>query len=109
MLNQVDLNADEMRTGRWFKLGKTELKIAHVSNKIFKSAVAKYTADNQISVKDACKAMAEGLLVDWKELKHIDNSDVPYTAEMATYALLTNIELREFVESTASNLENFEG
>ena len=108
MLNNVKLNTDGIRNGLWFGLGKTELKIAHSSNQRFKGALASKLVDGKISVKDACKAMAEGILVDWKSLKHLDGSDVPYSIDMATYALLTNKDLREYVETVSSNLENYE-
>ena len=108
MLNGVQLNADGIKHGLWFALGKTELKIAHSSNAKFKAAIVSRITNGQMSVQKACAALAEGVLVDWRSLKHIDGSDVPYSVDMAAYALLTNKDLREFVERVSSDLENYE-
>ena len=109
MLNNININDDAINNGKWFKLGKTKLKIAHVSSRRFKKAVSEKTKDGVISVNDACKAMAEGVLLDWKSIKHIDGKNVMYTVDMATYALLTNAMLREFVEKISTDFKNFEG
>lgn len=109
MLNDVNIDTSALTQGRWFKLGKTDLLIAHISNRYFRNAIASKTINGAISIRDACNALADGILLNWSGVKHLDGTDVIYTVEMAAYALMTNDELRGFVELISADIKNFEG
>lgn len=53
------------------------------------------------------KAIAEGLLLDWKNVTNVNGEPAPFTKAAAIKALTYDEAFREFVMETALNLQNF--
>lgn len=107
MLNDVNIDSDAMIKGRWFNIGNSEFLVAHVSSPAFVEAVTRCGAT--ITVSQLCKAMSEFLLLDWKQVKNIDGSWLEYTPENSYIAIVSNVQLREFVESVSNDISKFQG
>lgn len=113
----ADTNAT-LDTGVWTEFAGAKFKIAHISNMKFQRTVARLqqphrkkidngTLDPKINKEIMCKAMAEGLLMDWRDVVDADQRPVEYTSEFGFKALMNNLELRDFVSDFAMNLQNY--
>lgn len=118
----MDFDADltTVDTGVWRDFDGSSFLIAHMSTIRFQRSLSRYqqphrrkiesgTLDPQVSKEITCKAMAEGVLLDWRGVgsKKSGESDVPYSVEAGYKALMGNAEFRDFVSFTAMDLANF--
>lgn len=55
----------------------------------------------------AIKAMAQGLLFGWRNVKTPTGEDIPYTTEIGIKILTARPDIREFIQEFALDLENF--
>lgn len=114
-INNVD--KEQTRNGVWTEFNSGSFLIAHTSSLAFQrefsrlqqpylKKIERGTIDPEVSTSILCKAMAKGLLLDWKDVGS-GNKKLPYTVEMAAKVLESNQDLREFVMEYSTNLENF--
>jgi len=117
MLN-VDETVPLADAGVWTNFDGSDLLIAHSSNLRFQRTFTRLhqphrkridngTLDPKLGKELMCKAMADGLLIDWKNVVDGKGVDVPYSQDMAFKLLMNNHELREYVSDFSANLSNF--
>lgn len=107
MLCDVNIDNDAMINGRWFSVRNSQFKIAHVSNPAFVEAINR--CGIHVTVKQLCQAMSQFLLLDWKDVKQPDGSDLPFNAENSFIAISRSDEVREFVEKISGDISKFQG
>lgn len=114
----IDAEYNLTDEGSWFQFDDAKFKIAHTSNLRFQRALNRLqqpyrrkidngTIDPKISRDLMCRAMAEGLVLDWENI--IDNSGkpVPYSVEAGVKLLTGNAACRDAISEFALNIENF--
>ena len=114
----IDKTTTELENnGVWVTFREGKFLIAHTNNMVFqrtftrlqaphRKRLEKGTLDPKIQLDTMCKAMAKGILLDWKNVSS-KGKKYPYSEEAAYALLLHNSELREFVQDTALDLENY--
>jgi hypothetical protein len=117
----MDFDADLTSTdsGVWEEFEGSEFLIAHMSNMKFQRALARLqqphrrkiengTLDPEVNKKVLCRAMAEGLVLDWRKVTtKKDKTEVPYSSDNCFRSLMGNAEFRDFVSGFAMELTNF--
>lgn len=104
--------------GVWADFGGSSFKIAHAGNMLFQRTlnrlqlphrrqIERGNLDPAITHGILCKALAKGVLLDWKDVQNAKGENVPYSEEFASMALARNHDLREFVQEFSSDLENY--
>lgn len=105
--------------GVWKEFQGARFRIASSQSTVYKKALVrlakkqgnKKEVDIDENISLLCEAMAEGLLLDWEDVGFIDDKgnlqEVPYSKEKAKEALITNYDLREFVQEVADDLEEY--
>lgn len=53
------------------------------------------------------KAMAEGILIGWKNVKNPDGDEVPFSKEAAIKALMFDEVFREYIMESSINIQNY--
>jgi len=114
----VDADLSQLESGVWGEFSGSEFLIAHISNKKFQRCLARLqqphkkkleqgTLDPIVNRDILAKAMAEGLVLDWRRVVNSTKQDVPYTKEAVESALKADPEFRDWVSEYALNLANF--
>lgn len=104
--------------GVWTEFAGSKFKIAHAGNMLFQRTlnrlqlphrrqIERGNIDPAVSHDILCKAIAKGLLLDWKDVVKSDGTQVPYSEEFGAQALKNNTDLREYIQEFASDLENY--
>jgi|SRR4249920_1572132 hypothetical protein len=117
MLN-IDQGMPLAETGSWASYAGSEFLIAHLTSIRFQRELATLqqpyrkkiesgSMDPKVSKELLCKAMARGLVLDWKKVVDSSQNEIPFSVEAAYKALMNNPEFREFISDFAANLENF--
>jgi hypothetical protein len=115
-----DPSADHKQTeeGVWEEYQGAEFLIAHTSSIRFQRALSRGqqpvrkkiesgSLDPAENKKIICRAMAEGMLLDWRKLPE-SPTDLPvYTPDLGYKALMGQPAFREFVSETSMQLTNF--
>src|SRR5690554_5834285 len=94
--------------GNWVTLDGSEFCIAYARNtrfiktlnrlrKPYQRQLDKGTLDPETADDIFCEALADAILVDWKDVIDSAGNTIPYSKEIAKQALVGNPELREFV------------
>lgn len=114
----VDRSRDKQEKGVWTTFEGSQFKVASSTSTSFQRSLNrlqapyrkkldKGTLDPKISRQILCEAMAQSLLLDWKDVTNAKNEEVPFSKESAEQALLNNDDLREYLQEYATDLENF--
>ena len=117
----MDFDADISLTdtGVWRDFGDAKFLIAHISNLKFQRALARYqqphrralengTIDPQVQRDILCKAMSEGILLDWQGVtSRVTKAPEPFSPKSALTMLKGNAEFRDFVSEIAAQIANF--
>lgn len=114
----IDRSRDKQEKGVWTKYQGSEFKVASSSSTNFQRAlnrlqapyrkkIEKGTLDPKISRQILCQAMAEHLLLDWKDVTDSTGGNVEYSSELGERALQNNDDLREYLQEFSLDLENF--
>lgn len=109
--------------GNWEDFGGAKFRIASQRSDRYIAAINRLMKPYQKQIKNntltpeqneslLCKAMAEGLLLDWEGVGYIDEAtgevkEMEYSVENAEKVLRQNYELREFVQEYSEQLDNF--
>lgn len=108
----------ELDNGTWTEYQGAEFKIAYATNVRFlrikqrleqphRRKIEANNMDPAEQRKIICKAMAEGLLLDWRGVKNASKDDVPYSVKAAEQALQYDESFRDFVMTFSVELGNF--
>lgn len=76
-------------------------KFTKVLNRIQKKLARQIQQDASVANKAYLEAMAEAMLLDWKDVLDVEGNEVHYSKEVALQALTGDPELRDFVSNTA--------
>lgn len=117
MIN-IDRKRDKQEKGVWTTFEGSQFKVASSTSTGFQRSLTrlqapyrkkidKGTLDPKISKQILCQAMADSLLLDWKDVINDQKEEVPYSQESAQQALLNNDDLREYLQEFSLDLENF--
>ena len=116
---KVDVKPSKVDTeGVWAKHSEgVRFRIARAGNPVFLKATDKLEApyrkqlargklstEKQIDLQ--CRAMAEGILLDWEGIETADGP-LEYTVDNAAAVLRHNSEIRDFVFEFATEQENY--
>jgi predicted amino acid racemase len=116
---KFDADLSTCETGVWVNFEGSSFLVAHISNMRFQRALARLqqphrkkieagSLDPQVHREVICKAMAEAILLDWKDVGSIRGGDVvKYSSANALAALMGNTEFRDFISEFATNLSNY--
>lgn len=110
----ADEENDLVSNGVWKEFKGSEFLIAHLSSVAFQRALARHQQphtkklqegklDPEINRQVVAKAMSEGLLLDWRKVK----GNPTYTPKAGYTALMKQPDFRDFISSTAGDLNNF--
>lgn len=105
-------------TGSWTDFRGAKFLIAHSGNmrfqramqrmqKPFRRKIEKNEMDPADQKRILIQALAEAILLDWKDVANSTGQGVPYSRELAIKALTNDDELREFVMEYSLDLANF--
>ena len=114
----VDKDTTKKTQGVWTTFGGSKFKVCSTGSTRFQRAlnrlqaphrrkIEKGTLDPKISKDILCQAMADSLVLDWKDVVDSSKAEVPYSPEIAQMALSNNDDLREYLLEYAGDLENF--
>lgn len=114
---QADADITTTDTGVWTEYDGARFLVAHTSNMKFQRSLARLqqpyrrkleqgTMDPADNKKILCRAMSEGLLLDW-EVKDKTGKSVTYTKEAGELALSKQSDFRDYISDFAMNLANF--
>lgn len=115
---KVDNSRKKQEKGVWTTFGGSQFLVAHSSALKFQRILTRLQAphrrkiergnlDPAVSKEILCQAMAEGLILDWKDVIDSQNNVVPFSTEMAAQALANNYDLRDYLQEFSIDLENF--
>jgi hypothetical protein len=118
MFNAEQSTIDLERNGTWTEYEGSKFLIAHVNNPDFQRAftrlqlphkrkVDKGTLDAKISLDIQAKALAIGVVLDWKDVTNNAGENVPYSRDAAENVIRRNGEFREFISEFAMDVGNF--
>lgn len=104
---------DKQKEGVWVKYDESDLLIASAQSTKFSKLLNRLQMKNERAIKKDpsvankvyIEAMAEAMLLDWKNVVDVEGNEVPYTVEMSVAALTGDPDLREFVTNTAVDNE----
>lgn len=108
MINDVNIDTDKIRNGAWFKIKNSSFLIAHQSKPQYEFSLRElFSRRSSVDDPTMCELISQHLLLDWKNVKKPDGSDLAYSKSVAHKALLANTELKDFVSRCSKDLTNF--
>jgi hypothetical protein len=117
MFNIAEQPNEKLEAGVWGEYQGAKFLIAHAGNdkfqrslnrlqKPFRRKIEKGDMDPAESRKIISRAMAEAILLDWKDVAK-NGEAVSYSVELATMALNNDSQFREFVMEFSADQANF--
>lgn len=118
MFNVDNVTSDKERNGVWVTYEGSQFLVAHINSPVFqrtftklqlphRKAIEKHKLDPEIQLDILAKAMAKGILLDWKDVIDNEGNQVKYSEEMAEKVLKGNSAFREFIQEVATDLTHF--
>lgn len=115
---KFDADLSAVDAGTWREYDDSKFLIAHISNLKFQRALARLqqphkrklqegTLDPKINQQIVCQAMAEGVLLNWRDMTTVDGSEVAYSQENAAKLLQRDPAFRDWVTDVSTNMANF--
>ena len=116
MITPIDKDAEQ--NGVWTEYREVKLLIARANNTKFKTAFRRITQQyedlsnlpEEKSAELLSEALAEGVLLGWKNFKIYDaniEKEVEYSKINAKNLLVNDVDCREFVTDFANQIDNF--
>jgi len=113
-----DADLQSIDNGVWAEWSGSKFLVAHISNMKFQKLLARFqqphrkkleagTLDPQVNRDILCKAMAEGILLDWANVTSVSGSTTSFSSQNAFHALQRDPEFRDFVAEFAAQMANF--
>lgn len=117
MIN-IDNDNSLLTAGVWTEFAGSGFLVTHMSNVAFQRSVTRRqapykrkidqgTIDPAIVREIFTQAMAECLILDWKNVADSKGAPVDFSKEACYKALTNNEDLRDFISDFAMNLDNF--
>jgi hypothetical protein len=114
----IDNDNSLIESGVWADFGGSQFLVAGYNNPKFQRTLSRLQAPHRRKIEKGnldpvegksilCKALAEGILLDWKDVCKKDGTKVKYDPELGATALANNEDLREFIQEFAMDLGNF--
>ena len=114
----IDADLSAVDEGVWGEFDGSKFRIAHMSNTKFQRALARGQQphmrkinegrlDPEVNKRILCQAMAEGIVVDWSDVKNRAGENVPYSVKAANMLLQGNPEFRDYVSDFALNFSHY--
>lgn len=111
----IDAFDESKQEGTWLTLEGSKFCIAWYQNPNFQREYKRLTQPykdvsklSSTAQKDiTCEALSKTVLLDWKDVRMADGTEVPYNQETAKAALIKNPELLEWVTNNSMELDNF--
>lgn len=118
MFNIDSSNEEGFERGVWTDFSGSQLLIANTGNltyqrelsrlqQPYRKKIERGTLDPKITKHLLCKAIADAVLIDWKDVIDGKGKQVKFDKEVAYKALDSSEELRDFVIDYATNFENY--
>lgn len=115
---KADADIKEVDSGSWGEFQGCQFLITHTSSTRFQRALSRNqqphrkkieqgTLDPEVNRDIICKAMSEGMLLDWKGVTNSAGETVPYTPEAGLRALKGQVDFRDFVSEFSMSINNF--
>lgn len=113
-----DSDLSSVDSGVWKKYEGSEFLVAHISNMKFQRALSKHqqpyrrklqegALDPKINQAVVCKAMAEGVLLNWRNVTTTKKEEVPYTLENAVQLLSRDPAFRDWITEVSTQMANY--
>jgi hypothetical protein len=117
MFNIYSVDTNKQEDGDWFDYEGAEFLIAYANNpkyiaarkrleRPFKRAIERGTISEEDQRRITCEALAEGVLLNWKNVGD-GKSPIEYTKEVAAEALRLNPDFLTFVVEVAADIANY--
>ncbi len=116
VIGKFDENKKE--EGIWTQYGGSDFLIGYTGTKFTKTlnrlrkphekAIQRNTVDPDTLSGLYQRAIAETVLLDWKNVQDFEGADVPYSKEMAIEALKSDPDFFSFVTEFSTEITNFE-
>jgi hypothetical protein len=114
----IDNDNSLVESGVWADFGGSQFLIAGYNNPKFQRTLTRLQAPHRRKIEKGtldpveskgilCRAIAEGILMDWKNVKKKDGTVVSYNVELGAQALANNEDLRDFIQEFSLDLSNF--
>lgn len=114
----IDDNKQVFEQSKWATYNGSKFLIAPASNlqfqRIFnrlqiphRKKIEKSSLDPKITQEITIQSLAEAILLNWDDVVDATGKIVPYTVELGVKTLTKHIDLREFIQEFALELENF--
>ena len=111
-------NEEGFERGIWADFSGSGMLIANTGNleyqrelsrlqQPYRKKIERGTLDPKTTKHILCKAIADAVLVDWKDVIDGKGKEVKFSKEVAYKALTDNEDLRDFVIDFATNYENY--
>jgi len=100
----------EFEDSRFLVTSINNLKFQRALNRLnapFRRKIENGTMDPGKSKDITCKAVCEGLVIDWKDVIDSKGEQVAFSKDMLEMALKNNDELRDYLVEFAMDLNNF--
>lgn len=118
MFNIDSNNEEGFEHGVWTDFSGSQMLIANTGNIVYqrelsrlqqpyRKKVERGTLDPKTTKHILCKAIADAVLLDWKDVIDGKGKTVKFSKEVAYNALSNSEELRDFVIDYATNYENY--
>lgn len=115
---KFDKENNQFEDGVWMPFDGSEFLIAHSSSVKFQRALARLqqphrkrieagTMDPEESKRIVCQAMAEGVLLNWRNVISSAGEPVDYNKARGTEALLKDPSFRDFVSEVSMAATNY--
>lgn len=107
-LFELEVELGDTQQGLWFDLHDSKFKIAYMGHEDFQFALSSKMVKGEIAADAFCDCLADHILIDWADVYDPEGQIVVYSKDIASHALLTHEELREFVLNTSANSRMFD-
>lgn len=109
---------DKQNTGVWTDYGGSKFLVGHMGNVRFQRILTRLQAPHRQKVQKGtldpaqaksmmCKAMAQGLIFDWKDVENSKGEQVGFNPDICEQMLLNNDDVREFIAEFSQDLANY--
>lgn len=113
-----DADLSSVDDGVWKEYEGASFLVAHISNMKFQRALARLqqphrrrlqegTLDPKTNQRIVCEAMADGVLLGWKEVKTRSGGTVEFSKENALSLLTRDPAFRDWITEVSTQIANF--
>lgn len=108
----------KLEVGVWAEYKGGQFLIAHAGNDKFQRVLARLQRPHRRKIQRdeldpveqkriTLAAIAEAILLDWKDVTDADGNEIKYSVKIAVRALTNDPDFRDFVMEFSAEMENF--